>query len=193
MVLVLPLRLVPDGDAWGQLLRKKELLCGIPQGAILSLMLFNIYMKLLGDIIWRHGAGCYQYADDTQIYFSMPPTTVSAKDSVSPLNECLEALMGWMRKNKTEAESRQDGGAYCQRLQPGFGGVSTSSGWGYTPPERLCLQLGDASASVAPNDSPDRCDSKECLLSASADTPAAPLPRVGRPKDGSAHAGNLEA
>ena len=30
----------------------------------------------------------------------MPSTTTSAKDSVSPLNECFEAVMGWMRKNK---------------------------------------------------------------------------------------------
>ena len=77
---------------------KKELLCGVPLGAVLSPMLFN--MKLLGEIIQKHGAGCYQYADDTQIYFSMPSTTVSAKDSVSPLNECLEAGIGWLRENK---------------------------------------------------------------------------------------------
>ena len=77
-----------------------ELLHGVPQGAILSPMLFNICMKPLGEIIRRHGAGCYQYADDTQIYFSMPLTTAAAKDSVSPLNECLEVVMGWMRKNK---------------------------------------------------------------------------------------------
>ena len=57
-------------------------------------------MKPLGEIIWRHGAGCYQYADAPQIYFSMPLTTASAKGSVSPLNECLYVVMGGMRKNK---------------------------------------------------------------------------------------------
>ena len=65
---------------------------------------------------------------------------------------------------------------------------------GITLPLKDCIHsLGGAPGSVTPYDSPDRCDSQKCLLSALADTPAALLPRAGRPKDGSARAGNLEA
>ena len=48
-----------------------SLSCGVPQGLI-SPMLFNIYMRLLGegDVIWGCGASCHQYADDTQLYIS---------------------------------------------------------------------------------------------------------------------------
>ena len=49
------LQMVILGDSCSS---EKELLCGIPQGAILSPMLFNIHLKLLGEIIRRHGAGC---------------------------------------------------------------------------------------------------------------------------------------
>ncbi|XP_053120143.1 uncharacterized protein LOC128330801 [Hemicordylus capensis] len=76
---------------------KSELKYGVPQGSILSPMLFNIYMKLLGEIIRGFGAGCYQYADDTQIYFSM---STSSGVGISSLNACLEAVMGWMGENK---------------------------------------------------------------------------------------------
>ncbi|XP_053154728.1 ras-GEF domain-containing family member 1C isoform X2 [Hemicordylus capensis] len=67
------------------------------EGSVLSPMLFNIYMKLLGEIIRRFGAGCYQYADDTQIYFSM---STSSGGGITSLNACLEVVMSWMRDNK---------------------------------------------------------------------------------------------
>ncbi|XP_053149256.1 uncharacterized protein LOC128343844 [Hemicordylus capensis] len=79
---------------------KWELLYGVPRGSILSLMLFNIYMKPLGEIIRRFGAGCYQYADDTQIYFSLSSSSSSSGNGIHSLNACLQAVMGWMRDNK---------------------------------------------------------------------------------------------
>lgn len=43
----------------------------VPQGSILSAVLFNIYMKTLGAVI-RFGLKSHQYADDTQTCLSAP-------------------------------------------------------------------------------------------------------------------------
>ena len=172
---------------------KKELLYGVPQDAILSPMLFNIHLILLGEIIQRHGAESYQYADDTQIYFSMPSTTASAKDSVSPLNEYFEPVMGWVRKNKL-------------KLNPDKTEVSTIKG------PNLVLEVCQPVLNRATLPLKDRVCSLGVLLdpvlqiTAQIDAtarsayyqlrllhPAGPFSRVGRPKDGSAHADNFKA
>ena len=70
--------------------------CGVPQGAILSPMLFNIYMRPLAQLVRSFGLGCHQYADDTQLYLMMdnrpntPPTA---------LTKCLEAVTIWLRQS----------------------------------------------------------------------------------------------
>uniref|UniRef100_A0A803TPZ2 Reverse transcriptase domain-containing protein n=1 Tax=Anolis carolinensis TaxID=28377 RepID=A0A803TPZ2_ANOCA len=71
--------------------------CEVPQGSVLSPLLFNNYMKPLGEIIQSFGVQCHLYADDVQLYHSF---FSASKEAVQILNQCLAAVSDWMRKNK---------------------------------------------------------------------------------------------
>lgn len=43
----------------------------VSQGSMLTPMLFNSYMKLLGEAVRQFGLKCHQDADDTQLYLSL--------------------------------------------------------------------------------------------------------------------------
>ena len=72
----------------------QTLSCEAPQGAILSLMLFNIYVHPLAQLIWSFRLGCHPYADDTQLFLLMDGHLLTPPDCLA---RCLEAMVDWLK------------------------------------------------------------------------------------------------
>ena len=88
--------------------RPHTVTCGVPQGSVLGPILFSIYMLPLGRIISRHGVAFHCYADDTQLYVRLDPTSHSP--SLPTLAACLEETKAWMDDNFLQLKSSKTEG-----------------------------------------------------------------------------------
>ena len=71
---------------------------GVPQGSVLGPVLFIMYTKPLSQLIISHSVESQSFADDTQLYQSVSPSTIVS--SLSNLELCIRDIKSWMVQNK---------------------------------------------------------------------------------------------
>jgi len=94
-------------SGWHQYVRRGStrstivyLICGVPWGSVLGLVLFVLYTVELIWLIERHGLSPHLYADDTKVYGSCPPAVVGAFSS--QVTKCIDAIATWMKLNRLQ-------------------------------------------------------------------------------------------
>uniref|UniRef100_A0A8C6YEM4 Reverse transcriptase domain-containing protein n=1 Tax=Naja naja TaxID=35670 RepID=A0A8C6YEM4_NAJNA len=125
--------------AGGQRSTLRSLTCGVPQGSVLSPLLFNIYVKPLGKIIRGFGVSYHQYAADTQLYISTPN---HISDALSVMSRCLEAVRIWMDRNMLQLNPAKTEWLCIPASQSSFEVPSLVMGEEVLPPVDRARNLG---------------------------------------------------
>ena len=70
---------------------------GVPQGSVFGPLLFAVYCSPVADVITQHGIKFHQYANDTQLQFSMHADNTA--DGLAVLAACTADVRHWYLQN----------------------------------------------------------------------------------------------
>ena len=82
----------------GRLSEIQRVWYGIPQRSVLGPLLFTIYTAGVSSIIVNHDCRLHLYADDTQVYLSVPVDAVSS--ATARLSHCIADVATWFSVNR---------------------------------------------------------------------------------------------
>ena len=81
------------------------LLHGVPQGSVLGLILFLLYKQPLSQFIDRHSIFHSEFADDRQLYDSVPREQFDSL--LSNMQSRVDDVKLWMTQNKLQLNERK--------------------------------------------------------------------------------------
>jgi len=84
---------------------------GFPQGSVLGLILFLLYVTDLPKLIKRHQLSPHAYADDIQIYGFCQPCDIN--DLADRVSACFDEVSSWMRANRLQVNPSKTEVLWC--------------------------------------------------------------------------------
>ena len=78
---------------------KSRLLYGVPQGSVGGPLLFSVYLQPISTIIKNHNIRYHCYADDIQLFVSVPPSSDAIAEAMKSIETCICAMTDWMNSN----------------------------------------------------------------------------------------------